>query len=69
MNIAYSGLLQAYKNWASKNDPEPLLPGLEQYNQEQLFFINFGQLWCGKERDEALINALVDDSHSPGEFR
>jgi predicted metalloendopeptidase len=48
---------------------EPLLPGLEKYSQEQMFFINFGQLWCGKTRDQALIQEILNDSHSPGEFR
>ena len=72
-NIADNGglkeALRAYRSWAARNPPEPLLPGLEKYNQEQLFFINFGQLWCGKVRDQALIQEILNDSHSPGEFR
>ena len=48
--------------------PEPLLPGLN-FTQNQLFFINYGQVWCGKLRDQALISRILTDVHSPGEFR
>lgn len=34
-----------------------------------MFFISFGQLWCGKARDQYLIQAILNDPHSPGEFR
>ena len=47
-------MFKAYKNWASKNEKEPFLPGLEKFTSDQMFFIGFGQLWCGKTRDQAL---------------
>ena len=50
---------QAYRKWVSKNGKEQLLPGLEKYSQEQMFFINFGQLWCGASRDQALVQAIL----------
>ena len=34
-----------------------------------MFFINFGQLWCGKSRDQSMLLSLLNDSHSPGEYR
>ena len=40
------------------NGDEPLLPGLN-YTQDQLFFINAGQVWCSKDRDQALINQIL----------
>ncbi len=61
--------LRAYKKWASKNAPEPRLPGLEKYTPEQMFFLNFGQLWCGRVRDQALVQEILNDSHAPGEAR
>jgi predicted metalloendopeptidase len=51
-----------------KNGPEQLLPGLN-YSQNQLFFINFGQIWCGKYRDQSLITRILNLEHPPGEFR
>lgn len=49
--------------------PEPFLPGLEKYSQNQLFFINFGHTWCEKSRDERLIEDILRDPHSPAEYR
>jgi predicted metalloendopeptidase len=51
-----------------KNGPEQLLPGLN-FTQNQLFFINFGQIWCGKYRDQSLITRIMTHEHPPGEFR
>ena len=45
--------LKAYKKWEAKHGIEPLLPGLN-YTQDQLFFINFGQVWCGKHKESVL---------------
>ena len=47
---------------------EPLLPGLN-FNQNQLFFINFAQLWCSKYSDEKLEVYINADLHSPDELR
>jgi len=73
-NIADNGGLKqsfrSYKKWASEQEEaELLLPGLEQYSQDQLFFVSYGMQWCGKYRDQALINSILTDSHPPGEFR
>ena len=54
--------------WIEKNVEEPVLPGLD-FNAKQLFFINYGQLWCGKYRDQYLITRILNGLHSPGEFR
>ena len=59
----------AYQKWAAKNGPETLLPGLEEYTQTQLFFINYGQVWCGKYRDQILSQEIINGVHSPQEFR
>ncbi len=71
-NIADNGGIResfrAYKRWEAKNGKEPLLPGLP-YTQEQLFFINHGQVWCSKYRDATLIQRIRTGVHSPGEFR
>ncbi|KAL4221845.1 Membrane metallo-endopeptidase-like 1 [Mactra antiquata] len=72
-NIADNGGLKqsyrAYRRWVeSQGKEEPLLPGLN-YNNNQLFFINFAQLWCNSRRDEALISSIKNGLHSLGEFR
>jgi membrane metallo-endopeptidase-like protein 1 len=71
-NIADNGGIKesfrAYQQWVKKNGPEQLLPGLK-YSQTQLFFINYGQVWCGKFRDQSLLSRILSGHHSPGEFR
>jgi len=36
---------------------------------KQLFFLNFGQVWCGDIREEANKNKMKTAVHSPGRFR
>merc|ERR1719309_1112306 len=45
------------------------LPGLENYNADQLFYVSFGQLWCEKRTDRSLKEQLLYDVHAPGEVR
>ena len=52
-----------------KNGPEPLLPGLTAYNQNQLFFIKFAQFWCGRFTEDASRLLISNDNHAPNEFR
>ena len=37
---------------------------MEKYTHEQLFFMSFAQLWCGKIQKEAAIEWLQTDQHS-----
>ncbi|RNA08866.1 neprilysin-2 isoform X1 [Brachionus plicatilis] len=71
-NIADNGGLKesfrAYKRWENNNGKEPLLPGLN-FNQDQLFYINFGQVWCSKYKASYLEQSLKRNVHSVGEFR
>ncbi|KAK3095559.1 hypothetical protein FSP39_016105 [Pinctada imbricata] len=72
-NIADNGGLKesfrAYRNWVLKQGHEERrLPGVE-YNHNQLFFINFAQVWCGNMRKESIVNRILTDPHSPGRFR
>nr|XP_022915687.1 neprilysin-4-like [Onthophagus taurus] len=70
-NIADNGgikqAFQAYQAWLSKHSDE-LLPGFNATNN-QLFFLNFAQVWCGTSRPEAAKNRLKTAVHSPGRFR
>uniref|UniRef100_A0A4W4FQS4 Neprilysin n=1 Tax=Electrophorus electricus TaxID=8005 RepID=A0A4W4FQS4_ELEEL len=71
-NIADNGGIrqsyQAYQNYVRKNGKELPLPGLN-LNHEQLFFLNFAQVWCGTHRPEHAVNSIKTDVHSPGKFR
>ncbi|XP_018784538.1 PREDICTED: membrane metallo-endopeptidase-like 1 isoform X1 [Bactrocera latifrons] len=74
-NIADNGGLRqafhAYKNWLINNPQaaaDERLPGIDM-TAEQLFFLNFGQVWCGAMRPEAVRNKLNTAIHSPGRFR
>lgn len=44
------------------------MPGLN-YNQLQLFWIAFGQLWCVASRDYVKRNQIIAGDHSLNEFR
>ncbi|CAL1548798.1 unnamed protein product [Lymnaea stagnalis] len=72
-NIADNGGLKqaykAYRNWVSlQGKEESLLPGLN-FTHDQLFFINFAQLWCNLMTDGEALNRIRTGVHSPGEFR
>uniref|UniRef100_A0A8B9HIN2 Neprilysin n=1 Tax=Astyanax mexicanus TaxID=7994 RepID=A0A8B9HIN2_ASTMX len=71
-NIADNGGIrqsyQAYQNYVKKHGKEAPLPGLD-LNHEQLFFLNFAQIWCGTHRPEHAVNSIKTDVHSPGKFR
>lgn len=71
-NIADNGGLKeaylAYNNYVKKNGAEGVLPGL-RYNQNQLFWLSYGQLWCSVARNEYNKNKITTGVHSPNEFR
>ena len=45
-----------------------MLPGLN-LTPKQLFWVTYGQFTCEKFRDDALVEYVKTDVHSPGEFR
>ncbi|KAJ8280491.1 hypothetical protein GJAV_G00055490 [Gymnothorax javanicus] len=71
-NIADNGGIrqsyQAYQNYVNKHGEEAPLPGIN-LNHQQLFFLNFAQVWCGTHRPEHAISSIKTDVHSPGKFR
>lgn len=58
----------AYNNWAKRNGPEGILPGL-RFNQQQLFWISLAQSRCAVSRDEFTKNQITTGYHAPNEFR
>ncbi|XKL65520.1 hypothetical protein PGB90_008940 [Kerria lacca] len=71
-NIADNGGLKqafrAYQKYVKRYGEEPLLPGLN-LTHEQLFFLNYAQIWCGSMRPEDALSKIRSSSHSPGRIR
>jgi len=36
---------------------------------DQRFFLAYAQIWKGKYRDEAMVNLIKSDPHSPPQYR
>jgi len=71
-NIADNGGLKqsfrAYKKYEARHGAEPALPGVNM-THDQLFFLNFAQIWCGNIRDKAALEKIRTQVHSPGPVR
>lgn len=73
-NIADNGGLKeaykAYQKWKHEHvGVEQRIPGLTHLNGDQLFFLNFAQVWCGTTRPQAMVNRILTGYHSPGRYR
>jgi endothelin-converting enzyme len=71
-NIADAGGLTAsFHAWKKHDESKPdlLLPGLDAFTKEQLFFISYGNWWCGKTTKEAAEQAIYNDPHAPKSAR
>ncbi|ORX68074.1 zincin [Anaeromyces robustus] len=70
------GIDRAYEAWkisiekdGNAKENNKLLPGLNKYTQDQLFYIAFGQTWCSKQRPETAVENIDTDPHSPAIHR
>ncbi|XP_052213119.1 neprilysin-1-like isoform X1 [Dreissena polymorpha] len=69
-NGGLTAAFRAYRMWkAEHGGSEPDLPGLTHLSNDQLFFLNFAQVWCGNTRPEALRNRILTGVHNPGRYR
>jgi predicted metalloendopeptidase len=62
ITLAYYALVKSYEG---KDEP-PLIDG---YNYKQRFFLGWAQVWHNNSKDEALINQVKTDPHSPTRYR
>jgi putative endopeptidase len=46
--------------------PAPVIDGL---TGDQRFFLAYAQVWRNKTRQDALVNQVTTDPHSPGRYR
>uniref|UniRef100_T1KX15 Peptidase M13 C-terminal domain-containing protein n=1 Tax=Tetranychus urticae TaxID=32264 RepID=T1KX15_TETUR len=66
----FVGLQQAYLAWSrSTIDQKTQLPGLTNYSSDQLFFLQYGQVFCEVATPDGYLKNLLTDPHSPGKFR
>ena len=62
IHAAYDALMLSYEENGRPEDIDGL-------TAEQRFFISWGTIWRTKIRDDALINQIKTDPHSPGMYR
>ncbi len=69
-NIADNGgIRESFRAYMSSVDalgPEPVLPGLEQYTPEQMYFISNAKLYCEVATEESFVGQIQSNPHSPG---
>ncbi|XP_059088728.1 neprilysin-2-like [Tigriopus californicus] len=58
----------AFEKYLTENNETQVLPGLP-FTPLQLYWIFFGQSWCTVARDEKIRDNLLNDDHSPPQFR
>ncbi|KAG1151811.1 hypothetical protein G6F37_004436 [Rhizopus arrhizus] len=63
------GVRAAYLAMQKTLDGQATLPGLEKFSPQQLFFINFGRVWCSSMRPEMSVQRVRTDVHSPASVR
>ncbi|CAJ0606367.1 unnamed protein product [Cylicocyclus nassatus] len=72
-NIADNGgvkvAYKAYKEYLKEHQEEEHISGLEEFSNEQLFFLAYAFTWCGDMREDALIEQVLTDEHPPERYR
>jgi predicted metalloendopeptidase len=64
LRLAYMALMDSLAKHTSDADGKK-----DGYTTKQRFFLNFGQIWCGKERPEVERLYIQTDPHSPPRYR
>nr|XP_031826999.1 membrane metallo-endopeptidase-like 1 [Nomia melanderi] len=68
--MGLQAVFRAYQRRLRECDkPDPALPGLEKYDNNQTFFLAFANLWCEAENPEAVKRGAKYDVHSTGRLR
>ncbi len=63
-----SGLAISFKAYQKSLQGAPA-PVIDNFTGEQRFYLGFGQVWRGKQRDDAAIVQIKTDPHTPAQFR
>ncbi|MGO4778055.1 M13-type metalloendopeptidase, partial [Lysobacter sp. 2RAB21] len=62
------GVSMAYTAYQLSLGGKPA-PAIDGVSGDQRFFLSWGQVWKSKYRDEALLNLIKTNPHSPGQYR
>ncbi|KAK6034980.1 peptidase family M13 [Cooperia oncophora] len=72
-NIADNGGLKlaykAYKKYLEVHGREKRIKGLEEYDNDKMFFIGYATSSCGHSTQDQLIDQILTDPHSPNRYR
>ncbi|XP_057375648.1 membrane metallo-endopeptidase-like 1 isoform X2 [Daphnia carinata] len=68
-NVGLREAFRAYKHYVARNGPENLLPGLERYTPEQIFFLSFANVECSNGSPASLEYHVRFDVHTPSRYR
>ncbi|CAK9816371.1 Endothelin-converting enzyme 1 [Anthophora quadrimaculata] len=68
--MGLQAVFRAYKRREREcGKPDPALPGLEHFTNDQSFFLSFANLWCEVEDRESTIRSAKYDVHSAARLR
>lgn len=66
----FVGFQKALQAFQSLHQPDVRLPGLREFSPDQIFFIQYAQVWCEvTDPSQQTDNKPHTDAHSPGRFR
>ena len=69
-NIAdFGGLTMAYYALEKALEGKPKPQDIDGFTYKQRIFLGWANVWKNNIKDEALRNRILNDTHSPGEFR
>ena len=69
-NIAdFGGLTMAYYALEKALEGKPKPKDIDGFTYRQRLFLGWANVWKNNIKDEALRNRILNDTHSPGEFR
>lgn len=60
------GVLTSFAAWKNLHKQDQKLPGLENFTNEQLFFVKWAQNWCTSTTATEAVRSITNDTHSPG---
>ncbi|KAL0099290.1 hypothetical protein PUN28_007817 [Cardiocondyla obscurior] len=68
--MGLQAIFKAYERSEKEGStPDTTLPGMEDFSNNQLFFLSFANLWCEATDPKQIIEFAKTDEHSIGRLR